>query len=116
MTTSPATQDPPLGIGLTSVVLGSVGLALFFLPVLGIPLGGLGLAFGTLGLATAFWCGWASLRWSIAGIAISALALAIGIAIADAPAGYLPTRSVPLDTQPVPSRPYVPPPEKPGYF
>jgi hypothetical protein len=58
--------------------------------------------------------GWASLRWSVAGIALSGLALTVSFAIAQAPAGYLPSRVIPLDTQPVPDRLYVPPPARPG--
>jgi hypothetical protein len=106
-------DDPPLGMGLTSVVLGVVGVLLFSLPILSIPLGGIGLAFGLCSLVLALLGGWTSLRWSIAGIAVSGLALGIGIAIAQAPLGYLPTRSVPFNTQSVPDRPYVPPPARP---
>lgn len=104
----------PLGMGLTSVVLGVVGMLLFFMPILGIPLGGVGLVFGLSGLVLTLLGGRASLRWPISGIALSGLALALGIAIAQAPAGYLPTQPVPLDTQSVPKRRYVPPPARPG--
>jgi hypothetical protein len=114
MTKCPNIHDPPLGLGLTSVVLGVVGLLLFFLPILSIPLGGVGLVFGVAGLVLALMGGWSSLRWSVAGIALSGLALAVSLAIAQAPAGYLPSRAIPLDTQPVPDRPYVPPPARPG--
>ncbi len=114
MTKSPQTADPPLGMGLTSVILGAVGVLLFFLPILSIPLGGVGLVFGLSSLVLALVGGWTSLRWSIAGVVTSGLALAVGIAIAQAPAGYLPTGTVPLNTQPVPERPYVPPPARPG--
>jgi hypothetical protein len=114
MSKSFQTVDPPLGMGLTSVILGTVGMLLFFLPILSIPLGGIGLVFGFSGLVLALVGGWTSLRWSIIGIAVSGLALAVSIAIAQAPAGYLPTRTVPLDTQPVPDRRYVPPPARPG--
>jgi hypothetical protein len=114
MTKSPNIHDPPLGLGLTSVVLGVVGLLLFFLPILSIPLGGVGLVFGLGGLVLALFGGWTSLRWPVAGIALSGLALAAGLAIAQAPAGYLPSRAIPLNTEPVPDRPYVPPPARPG--
>ena len=46
-------HNPPLGLGLTSVVLGAVGLLLFLLPVLGIPFGTAGLAFGLVGFVVA---------------------------------------------------------------
>jgi hypothetical protein len=114
VTTSPNIHDPPLGLGLTSVVLGVVGLILFFLPILSIPLGGVGLVFGVAGFVLALMGGWSSLRWSVTGIVLSGLALAISLAIAQAPAGYLPSRAIPLDTQPVPDRPYVSPPARPG--
>ena len=67
-------RHPPirlLGMGLTSVILGSVGALLFFLPVLGIPLGAVGLVFGIVGLLLAILGGWTSLRWSVAGIVVS---------------------------------------------
>ena len=101
-------------MGLTSVVLGAVGLLLFFLPILGIPLGGVGLVFGFGGLVLAL-CRrldeppLVGRRNRPVG-----LALAVSLAIAQAPAGYLPSRAVPLGTQPVPDRPYVPPPARPG--
>ena len=69
--------DPPTGMGLTAVILGSVGALLFFLPVLGIPLGAAGLAFGIAGLLMAILGRWTSLRWSVAGIVVSALALGV---------------------------------------
>jgi len=113
MTAPHDTHDPPLGLGLTSVVLGAVGLLLFFMPVLSIPLAAIGLAFGLASLALALLGGWASLRWSIAGVAICGLALGIGVAIAEAPAQHVPPSAIPLDTQPGPERPYVPPPARP---
>ena len=113
-TISPS-SDPPLGIGLASVILGSVGTLLFFLPVLGIPLGAAGLAFGIAGLLLAMLGGWTSLRWSVAGMVVSGLALGIGIAIALAPAGVLPNPKGPPVEQSTPDQPYVPPPARPGW-
>ena len=82
MSKSLSTQDPPLGIGLAAVIFASVGLALFFLPILSIPLAGVGLALGLLGLLLSLRAGRSELRWSIFGVALSALALGIGIAAA----------------------------------
>jgi hypothetical protein len=113
MTEPPTMHDPPLGVGLTSVVLGSLGLALFFLPVLSIPLGGLGLTFGLVGLLLALVRGGTSLRWAIGGVVLSGLALSVSLAIAKAPTGFLPARIMPLDLQPLPERPYVAPPARP---
>jgi hypothetical protein len=107
-------SDPPAGLGLTSVILGSVGALLFFLPVLGIPLGTVGLAFGIIGLLLAVVGGWTSLRWSVAGIVASGLALGTGIVIALSPGGFLPNPKGPPVRQNAPPRLYVPPPASPG--
>jgi hypothetical protein len=106
----PDTYSPRLGLGMTSLVLGTVGLLLAFLPVLGVPISAFGLLFGILGLIGAMFFTGATLRWSVAGIFISSLALAVNIAITYAPRGYLPSREVPKSWQPVRDRPWVPPP------
>ncbi len=108
------TSIPPVGLGITSLVLGTIGWMLFFMPILGIPLSAAGLVFGIIGLVAAFSGGWVIFRWSLAGVAVSALALAVNVAIARAPEGYFPSGRVPLDTQPVPERPYIPPPARPS--
>ena len=95
MTSLPTADRPPFGLGMSSLVLGTIGLMLFFLPVLGIPISAFGLLFGILGVAASFFTGGVQLRWSLAGLATSAAALAVNIAIAYAPAGYLPGRDVP---------------------
>jgi len=100
-------SDPPAGMGLTSLILGSVGLLLFFMPVLGIPLGVAGLAFGATGLVLAT-LGWSSLRWAVAGIVISVIALGIGVAIVSAPSGSLPNLKRPPVEHNIPNRPHVP--------
>lgn len=115
MTTPYLTQDSPVGMGLTSAILGSVSLVLFSLPILSIPLGGVGLVFGLIGLVLALRGGWTSFRWSVAGIALCGVAMVVSIAIAWVSIGYLPNPTVPLDTQPVPNRPYVPPPARPTF-
>ena len=114
MGTISASSEPPLGMGLASVILGSVGALLFFLPVLGIPLGAVGLVFGIVGLLMAILGGWTSLRWSVAGIVVSGLALGTGIAISLAPTGILPNPKGPPAEQSTADRPYVPPPARPG--
>ncbi len=113
MTMSRATQDPPLSLGLTSVLLGAVALLLAGLPILAIPLGGVGLLFGLGGLLADLLRGRRTLRWSVGGTVLSALALTLSVAINEAPEGYLPARRIPLDTQPVPVRPYISPPARP---
>ncbi|MGO8749296.1 MAG: hypothetical protein ACLQNE_25325 [Thermoguttaceae bacterium] len=96
------------------MILGSVGALLFFLPILSIPLGAVGLAFGILGFLMAILGRWTSLRWSVVGIVVSGLALGIGVAIALAPYGYLQNPPPPPVWHNVPDRPYVPPPARPG--
>src|SRR5579859_6285592 len=103
-----------LALGVTSCVLGFIGLLLFFLPILGIPISLSGLAIGLIALVLAFFGPFSSMRWSLAGIAVSLLALGVNLAIDAAPAGYLPTRKVPKSWQTPPERPYVPPPARPG--
>jgi hypothetical protein len=95
---------------MASLVLGSIGLLFFFFPVLGIPFSAFGLFFGVLGCFAARSAGGARLRWTLAGIAISSVALAVNIAIVYAPAGYLPGPKVPELWQTPPDRPNVPPP------
>lgn len=114
MTVSRAMHDPPLGLGLMSVLLGSVGLLLAGLPVLGIPLAAVGLLVGLGGFLADLLHGRGALRWSVGGLVLSALALTLSVAIHEAPEGYLPARRIPLDTQPVPLRPYIPPPARPS--
>ena len=108
-------RDPSLGAGLTSVVLGAVGMLLFFLPILSIPLGGAGVIFGLAGIALALRGGRTSLRWAIAGLVVSGSALVAGVAIAEAPAGYLRSRAIPLNAQPIAERSYVSPPARPDH-
>jgi VIT1/CCC1 family predicted Fe2+/Mn2+ transporter len=114
MTTHQQSTNPPLGIGLASVILGSVGGLLFFLPVLGIPLGMVGLALGLVGLLLAILGRASSLRWSVAGVLVSGMALGTGVLIGMAPAGYLQNPSPPAIWQNVADHPYVPPPARPG--
>jgi hypothetical protein len=106
----PETHSPFIGLGMTSLVLGVIGLMLFFMPILGIPISVLGLFFGLLGLSAVLLGGGATLRWSLGGIAVCALALLANIAIAYAPSGYIPGRDTPPLWQNVYDRPYVPPP------
>jgi hypothetical protein len=103
-------HSPLVGLGMTSLVIGLIGLLLFFLPVLGIPISAVGLCFGIAGFLGALFSKAGSLRWSLGGIGVCAVALAVNIAIDYAPQGYLPPREVPRSWRPPNDRPYVPPP------
>jgi hypothetical protein len=98
-----------------SMVLGAIGLLLFFLPILGLPISAFGMVFGGIGIAARLFTGGLRLRWSFLGCAISALALAINLAIIYAPGEYMAAPEVPPPWQPVPDRPYVPAPARPNW-
>jgi hypothetical protein len=69
-----------------------------------------GLGFGILGFVVAFFSTGTSLRGNLFGIGVSLLALAVNLAIAYAPVGYLPPPTVPKPWQTSPDRTFVPPP------
>lgn len=106
-------ESRPYGLGMTSLALGTVGMLLFFMPILGLPLAGFGLLLGIAGAAMAFFDRWTSLRWSVLGIALCLLAGAMNVAIAFAPAGYIERGAAPQMWRTPPDRPYVPPPAPP---
>jgi hypothetical protein len=113
MSTLPQTQSPSVALGMLSLVLGTIALLLFLLPVLGVPIAAVALLVGILATALAPFGIGGSLRWALAGSAMSAVALALNLAIAYAPGGYLPEPHVLPPWQHVPGRPYVPPPATP---
>ncbi len=115
MSTLPTTHTPPISLGMLSQVLGAIGLLLFFLPVLGLPISAFGLLFGLIGVAAGLSPGGLRLRWSVVGCMVSTLALAINAAIAYAPRGYLAAPTVPPAWQPVPDRPAISPPASPQW-
>jgi len=104
------TRTPLPAIGMSSLVLGVIALVLGFLPILGIPLSLCGIVLGVIGTVAARSIGGTYLRWALAGVATSSLALVVNLAIAYAPSGYLPEQNVPSNWQPTPDRPYVSPP------
>ena len=69
-----------------------------------------GLVFGVIGFIAAFTVPGTYLRWAVGGLAASCLALAINLALAYAPEGYVPDHDPPPSWQPVPDRPAVSPP------
>jgi hypothetical protein len=99
--------------GLASTVLGSVGMLLFFLPILGAPLSAVGLLVGMIGACLACYGREVNLRLSVAGLLLCTVALATNLAMAFGPIDLVPSYSVAPMWQPVPNRPYVPPPSLP---
>ena len=97
-------------VGLTSFVLGMIGMILFFLPILGAPISGIGAITGAVGCYVAGGTNRAHLRWAVAGVVLSCLALSVNLALASSPAGYQSSPTGPPD-EPVPDTPYVPPPD-----
>ncbi len=100
--------------GMTSVVLGHIALLVFFMPILGIPIAAFGLLFGLIGLAMGLFTTAASLRWSLAGIAVCVLAFTVDVGIAYAPKDYVQQRRAPQMWQMAPGHPAAPAPARPG--
>ncbi len=116
MLKSPRKSIPPVGLGPTSVVLGTIGLLLFFLPVLGVPIAVCGLTLATVGAISTLWRPNESLRWILAGFFCSLASLGVGLAINYAPVGEEPRPDVPPLWQQSPVAPFVPPPANPGFM
>ncbi len=108
MATAPKLEPPRLAFGLTSFVLGMIGFLLFFLPILGAPVSVVGLFAGLAGCLVAGATTRGSMRWSIGGVVLCLLALAINVAVAYAPRYSPPPTGPP--TVSVPDTPYVAPP------
>jgi hypothetical protein len=101
----------PLGLGVASVVLGVISTLLFFLPILAIPIGVVGLILALVGCCLGAMTGRASLRWSAVGLVVSGLAVTINGAIAYAPSGFQHVPPAPPSAA-VPGVPYAPPPAR----
>jgi hypothetical protein len=114
MSKSSPTGDPQLGVAVTSIVLGAVGVLLFFLPILSVPLSGFGVIFGLAGIVWALRGDVRSLRWAIAGLVVSGAALSMGMAIDKAPADHPRTPSSSPHAERARASPYVPPPARPS--
>jgi hypothetical protein len=99
--------------GFSSVVLGAIGMAMFILPVLALPISGAGLVVGLIGIVVALVGGDVRLRACVAGVLLSACAAGVVWAIAAAPTGYFPPRAASNVFDLPEGRPYVPPPAPP---
>jgi hypothetical protein len=106
----PQSSNPQPAVGLASFVLGMIGMILFFLPILGAPISGVGMIAGIVGCFMAGATNRAHLRWAVAGVVLSALALFVTLAVQYSPSGYQSSPTGPPN-EPVPDRPYVPPPD-----
>ncbi len=113
MSPLPRPQVPPPALGMLALVLGTVGLMLFFMPILGVPLSALALLAGLVAVGLGLFGLGGRLRWAVLGSAMAAMALGVNLAILYAPGSELPHPNVPPPWQPVPDRPYAPPPALP---
>lgn len=101
---------PPVGLGLASVVLGAIGLMLFVLPILAVPISGCGLVAGCIGVIAAKYSKAIDGRLALAGAVVCALAIGVELAIAYAPSGDWGQPADPSTPSPLMPRPYVAPP------
>ncbi len=104
---------PPLGLGLSAVVLGVVGLLLFALPILSIPVSGGGVIVGVARIVAGLLRPQMRLRLAVAGVLLSGVSLGLAVAIALGPSGYFSPRSVFPMLERMPQRHFVPPPAAP---
>jgi hypothetical protein len=117
---SASRQLPPVGLGLASVALGAIGLMLFVMPILAIPISGSGLLIGLCGVLAASVGGRGDRRrveggrvdgrLALAGAAVCSMALGMDLAISYAPSGYLHFPMAPPRSAPADNRPFIPPP------
>ncbi|HEY2415175.1 MAG TPA: hypothetical protein VGI40_23225 [Pirellulaceae bacterium] len=105
-------EIPPLGLGLASVVLGAIGLMLFVLPILAIPISACGLLAGICEIALAGFLKTIDSRLALAGAVVCALGISVELAIAYAPSGDWGQPADPSTPSPAMPRPYVAPPAR----
>ena len=101
-------------LGMTALVLGHVALIVAFMPVLGVPLAGAGLAIGAAGVLLAGFRRGTALRWALAGAAVCGIALSVNLALyraADLGFGD----HAPPTWNPPARRAFVPPPAVPDF-
>jgi hypothetical protein len=113
MGTAAGSRKSTYFLGVSALALSAVGLLLFFMPVLGIPLAGCGLLFALAALLAAFvergeW----DLRWAIFGLVLSLVALTINVIVVWPPRNTIPHQAE-LTTPSPAARPYVSPPAEP---
>jgi hypothetical protein len=106
-------STPPIGLGVSAVTLSAIGMLLFVLPILSIPVSCAGVCVGAAGVFAGRVRIQSSVRMAVAGIILGCVSLGLGTAIALGPSGYFAPRAVFPAVERVPPRPYVPPPARP---
>jgi hypothetical protein len=112
---------PKIAFGTVSVVLGSIALGLFFMPILSIPIACAGLLASICKLIQARVVPASplsrtarnELRWAIIGCALCSAIVALGFVIAYAPLGETPGQSPPSAFWASPGSVYIAPPARP---
>jgi hypothetical protein len=98
-------------LGMASIVVSLLGFGLVFLPVVGIPVSGLGMLAALVALASGLVLGGPlTLRWSLGGLGLGCLALALNVAMTFTPAGFIRSRPPAKNWQELPGRALIPPP------
>jgi hypothetical protein len=97
------------GLGVTSLVLGNIGLLLFFFPILGIPVSAIALVLGIVAVLLPPTRRGRDLRYCFYGILLSVAALSMNIAIALGPSGLASQLEVPRQGQRGPADTHEPP-------
>ena len=113
---TPRQSVPPIALGLASVVLATISVLLFFLPVLALPIATCGLVLAIVAAVSTIWRQDESLRWALTGLCGSLAAIGMGLAINFAPVGEEPRPDVPPLWQLPPAAPFVAPPAPPGFM
>lgn len=108
-----APESPVLAFGVASVVLGSIAVILFWLPILGVFIGVCGFC---AGFAEIVWRRTArpvNFRWAIAGCGLCAIAIGGELVIAYTPITRPRPTTPNVATVENTFRPFVPPPARP---
>ena len=77
-------------LGITSLVIGLIGLALCFFPILGMPVSAVGVLLGALGFFVTRARNGPGIPWCLGGFTLSVIALGVNFAEWYSPSGILP--------------------------
>ncbi len=112
MSANSSHRENRLALGLVSPVIGAIGLVLFFLPILSIPLSAIALLLSVLAIVVLIRKADIALRWAFIGLVVSSTSLMVGVAMYYDAIGEVPSRQIIPLWQPVPYRPTVSPPSR----